>query len=1475
MKIEDIIGSGKGGGSHTPTEAINTLQSDSIISVLEVISEGEIEGLVAGKQSIYFDGSPLENPDNSKNFDVESDYRYGLPDQSYMQGWPSAESLIDKNLNIKTGVDGIHASTDIDIDAIKLIISLPNGLSKQESNGDLNGTTVNFAVYTADASGVYQHYQTLEINGKTTSPFFRTYRVERPQGSTGLWSLKVVRITPDAENQQTRNDLVLAQVVEIKDVKLQFNDTAYVGLRVSAKSVSNKIPVRSYHIKGIKIQVPTNYDPITATYSGQWDGSFKNAWSDNPSWILYDILTNDRYGCGQWIKAADVDVYSFYDAGVYNDELVTNGKGAFERRFTFNGIINNQDDAIKTLSLIAGSFNAVLLQEGRLYRVQQDRPSSPVAILTNANVIDGSFIYAGSPHQSRHTVVNVTYQDKTNKYKEQIATVEAAQSELERYNGINKIDIKAIGAVTESQAMRAGKWHIETELNQKETVSFSMSFNGFDLRIGDVVKIADRNIKTLDYSGRILNAVSDANNITVTLDRPVTYNYGDAITYINTDNKLSEIDIASSNNETNTILLPVGSDLPKIGGVFSFESIVKDRQFRITGYTQSAKNVIDFTGIEHDPNKYARVEQGLDIPSSIYSSSIFNRSVNAPTDIKFSVNAYVNDESIRRDLVVSWAQSINTAVSYYNVSWRVNNGNWTSARAESAYYDITNISEGVYDVKVTANGIDGATSTALTGTYTHTLNGGTGSNLNPVTNLTVKGSGGTVFDGKNLDIQFTNPSTNLTDLAVLKDFRVDIKDLSDNIVRSDYVARVDAGAIQYYTYSFDLNQYDFGDPKRSFKVTVYCRDTDNKLSVGTTKTFTNPVPIAPQVTVKSGVNSLMIETNISSSKDYAGTVIYASQTSGFVPSAANKIYQGSNTFYVHENISGTWYYKAAHYDTFDAGDLSGLSYSAEVSGITATTAGIPTGSVLPVTPIGTEYSFYLDTTDDTKGLYGWDGTKWIKVSNLSDLSNATGKISTTQINDNAITTPKIATNSITSNLIVAGAVTADKLTVNNLAAINANMGAITSGSITLDSTGFIRGGATSYSVGSGIWQGYDNGNYKWRVGTPGSSRAEWNGSSFNIYDGSGNLTISSGVVDYTKISGKPSSLSGISSAEGSKLSGIQSGATVGAPSGTYVGSTLAQYVEANASNAITAVNDMSSDDRLTPTEKQQTKKELDEATALYNKVIEIATTAALTTSKTALINAYTSLTTYINPLVSSLTTTSSIVGTTFRAKWSDFYTSLQECQNQATYVASSTAQWPNVGGSGRPEDFATKGATIGGNLYGTFTTSNIGTFMPSAVIGSAQILDAAINNAKIGNAEIGTLKIAGEAVTVSRSAYTIGQTAFTASLSGANWVDLQSVYINPDGGTVTCIGSIQLTAWGGQYAPVTLGLRVVAPSGSVVAVSNNSLTLDTNGYLTNNLTVTGIAYEAGTYRLQGQATLSWSTNPQGSNRFLLLLSTKR
>ena len=1322
-------GGGKGGGGGGATEAANTVKSKTLIRVLEVLSEGEIKGLVDGAKSIYFNNTPLQNTDDSYNFNnVVWDQRFGLPSQTYMEGFPSAQAEYGVQTNVTNSSPAIYTVTGPVVDAARCTLIFPSGLTEQDpTNGNLNGSAVSVAFdVKLEPSGVWQTVRTAEIKEKTTSAYEIAFRIERPVG-TGAWSLRVRRITPDPATSNIRNTFQLSRVVEIQDVKLEYPETAYVGIVVDAESVGSSVPKRAYLVDGIKCKIPTNYNPYTATYTGIWNGQFKVDWTDNPAWILYDLLTNTRYGMGEFVKEEEVDKYSFYDAAVYNDELVPDGKGGQERRFTFNTVIASQEDAVKVIQSVAGSFRATLLKEGSLFRLNQDRPSDPVRLITKSNVIDGKFTYQSTALQERHTVARVTYNDKNDRYLRATTTYEGTQAQIDRY-GWNVAEANAYGATTEGQALRFAKWLVDTEMSSLDMVTWSSSFNQMDLCVGDVVKVYDEDYVGVAGSGRILNAeLLEDSRIKITLDRDIEFTQQIAtIQWNRADGEIAEASFVPAAGSANVVILDSSVPVqPQAMQDFVITQAVQPRLFRVmTVKYGDQPNVVVITALQYDPNKYSRVEQGLDVPAPVYTAVNLNQ-LPEVTNISFRVASKVTDEGIRRSLLVSWTPPYSTILSHYTVFWKKDKGSSNViSRVFGASAEIENITDGTYEVTIIAHTITGTQSNGASASYVYSLVGGSGSTLLQPTALQVAGTTSSTFGTPSLEIEWTNPAGNayVAD-ATLKDFIVSVRDASDNLIRTDYIDPVSSSSIQKYLYSFDRNKAD-GGPRRTLKISVAARDTDNKFTNATTVTFSNPVPAAPVVNVRSGVKSLMIETSRPTDSDYAGTIIWASTTAGFTPSEANKIYQGASTFYIYENISGTYHFKVAHYDSF--GDTS-LNLSYEISGTTASTAGIPTGSTLPTTPTNNEYSFYLDVTDAaTKGLYGWDGSKWIRVSDLTDLASATGQITTTQISDEAITTPKIATNSITSNLIVAGAVTADKLTVNNLAAISANMGTITAGSITLDQSGYIRGGATAFNSGSGFWQGYDTNTYKWRVGTPGSSRAEWNGSSFNIYDGSGNLTISSGVVDYTKINGKPSSLSGINSTEGSKLSGIASGATVGAPSGTYVGGTLAETVASNANTAITSINDMSADDKLTPLEKQQTKKELDEATALYNKVIDIATNAGITTEKTALTTSYDALTTYINPLITSLTTTSTIVGSTYRSKWTNFYDKLQACQNQATRVAATLATWSSVSGSGKPQDNATVGATIGVNLGGQITSANASTYIANAAIGSAQIGSVAL-----------------------------------------------------------------------------------------------------------------------------------------------------
>lgn len=1102
-----IYGAGGKGGGGGATEAPNTMQSDSIVRVLEVISEGEIEGIVGDLKGIYFNSTPLQTEDGANSFEnITVDVRNGLPDQPYMAGFPAAETIHDIGAEFTTTTPYTYTVTDADVDAVKITITLPSGLTVQNtSNGDLNGSEVTFAFDVAAHGGVLTQVAENTIQGKTTSQFGKTYRIERPAG-TGLWTIRIRRITADATTTNVNNKTAVGSITEVQDVKLQYNDVAYVGLAVSAKSVGGNIPNRAYLTRGVICRVPVNYDTTTCTYTGIWNGDFKRQWTNNPAWILFEILTNDRFGMGEYITDNEIDLYSFYDAAVYNDELVPDGQGGYERRFTFNTQLMNQEDAVKVIQQMAGAFNATLLREGSIYRLQQDRPSSPVQVITNANVINGVINVVETPIQSRRTAVNAKYLNKKNFYKTQITTVTASEEQIARY-GYIEADLECFGVTNESQAIRTAKWHIETELNQLKIARWQMSFNGFMLRLGDVVSVWDENYTGTVASGRILStAVIDGTHIEITFDRAIDLPTTGVVNYNAGDEILSGTYVDGSLLHSIVIEHAAGQLLPEPGSIFFVTNSIEPRQFRINKIVQSDTNLLDIEAIEHDPTKYARIEQGITVDAPIYSGISFAR-IQPPTNITFRVNSYVNSESIRRDLLVSWSLPSNESIVYSTIQYRVNGGNWETVKADTPSYEIKNIVEGTYDVRITVQGLNGTSSTQATASYAFTLNGGTGSVLLPVTNLYVANSGGSyAFTERDLNVEWLYPSANDSTLAALKDFRVDVKDTLDNIIRTDYVERVQAGETQTYRYSFETNKLDSINPKRALKVTVYCRDAENKLSLGTTQSFNNPVPDAPTIDVKAGVKSLMIETNRSTADDYAGTIIWASTATNFTPSDANKIYQGANTFYIYENVTGTWYFKAAHYDSFGS---TGLNTSSQGVGTASSAAGITTVTALPANPaaVDGQQAVYLDVANtSTRGLYAWNGTSWAYTRDGANL--------------------------------IANSVTADKLTVANLAAITANMGNVTAGTLTLDQTGYVRGGATAFSSGTGFWQGYDSGAYKWRVGTPGSARAEWNGTAFNIYDGSGNLTISSGAVQYGFIQGKPTSLSAINSTESTKLAGI-------------------------------------------------------------------------------------------------------------------------------------------------------------------------------------------------------------------------------------------------------------------------------------------------------------------------------------------------
>lgn len=1039
-QLIDVIegAKGKGGGSaRAAVEAPNTLSSRAIVRVVEVLSEGEIVGLENGAKDVFINDTPLMNADNSENFARTSfDSRVGLPDQAPMAGFSAAEAEFTIGTVVTTAAPWTRTSTSATVDAVYVTIALPQGLMSQNTtNGDTNGTEVSFELFTKlTSSGSWVSQGTRTISGKTTTATEKQYRIERPgsyaSGGTGAalgtWDVRVVRTTPDSAVSSLRNQIAVSRITEVQDVNLPYNNTAVVGVAIDAESVGNQIPRRSYLVKGVKVKVPSNYNPVTRAYSGLWNGTFQTAWTDNPAWVLYDLITHPRYGLGEFIAETDVDKFSFYDAAVYADQLVPDGKGGQEPRFTFNSVVQSRDHAFRLLSAVAGSMRANLIYANGQVKVIQDRPEDPVKLVSKANVIDGLFDYRSSGLMERHTAFNVTFNDKADRYLQRTVTVDTSnitaiassfatmlQQAEDRY-GYNSTDIAAFGATTEGQAIRQALWSLDTEINQTEIVQFKMSFNGFDLFPGDIVELFDEDYAASRGAGRVISVTGT----TVVLDREITLTVGSKIDVLLADGiTIERRNIVETAGTTSTVTVDSAFSQTVLAGAdFIATLAVAPRQFRVIGLKQDDESTVSVEAVYHDPNKFSRVEQNINVPAAVFSAAPVLM-CSAPQTLSFR-EVQVNDSTdglngIRRSLLLSWVAPVQGVPTNYAIRYRVNKGEWTLTSTTGCMFEIAPAYGGEYEVDISAVAISGSYSPSLTGAYTIQTTGGGASPLNAPTTLQLIG-GGTAFSGVDLNVEFTNPASNATVLtATLRDFEVRFIETSGSTtVRTVYVPAVAAGQKQTVSYTYAMNTAD-GGPRRSVQVQVRCRDASNNLSNPATVTFTNAAPAVPSnIAVTGGLASTKISMTLPTDPDFKGIIVWRGTTSGFTTSAnpnsttpnGGYIYDGSDSFIADNALTDntTYYYKVAAYDVF-AKNLAGtgLNVSGQFSATTAAGAGIARGATLPGS--GAEGDLFFLTTDDK--LYRYTGSAWTAAVATTDLS---GTIGAAQIAAGAIDATKFA-----------------------------------------------------------------------------------------------------------------------------------------------------------------------------------------------------------------------------------------------------------------------------------------------------------------------------------------------------------------------------------------------------------------------------------------------------------------------------------
>lgn len=660
----------KGGGSQrTPVEAANTLRSTSKGRILDLIVHGPIQGLADGLKSVFLDDTQLQNADGSFNFEgVSVVTREGYPDQEIIPGFRAVENPHDVSTEVKFGAPVVRALTNQDADAVVVSIRL-NSLSKQDrKTGDLNGHSVSVSIQTRLNGGGWSTAVTDNISGKTTSAYQRSYRVDLP--TTGAWEVRVLRNSADEANSYAQSSTFWSDMTEVVDARLNYPDSALVGLEVDAKLFGNQMPSRSYDMKLSIIKVPSNYNPITRAYTGIWNGAFKLAWTDNPAWCYYDLATHPVIGAG----LTGVDKWALYQIGRYCDELVPDGFGGTEPRFTLNTLFAERTEAITTLTTLASVFRGMTYWGTNTVVPVGDQPTDPRKLVGPANVVNGEFEYSGTSLKERHSVAIVMWNDPADSGKAKPELVEDPES-IDLF-GWKEVTVTAFGCTSRGQANRLGRWILYSERMETETVAYTAVSDQADVRPGDIVEISDPDRAGARLSGRVITPGLS----TLVLDKAPAEASGSSwfVSVMMADGTVQRRGVTSFSGNTVGLASPLPS-LPIPGAMWTLSSLsVVPPQYRVASVSEQEDGATyAIIATEYDPRKYQIVEQGLtlaEIPHSLIPVGPL-----APAlDITAEVYTYLAGGTEHQGLSVSWTPNADVRTTHYiaevqgpaDVKWR-------------------------------------------------------------------------------------------------------------------------------------------------------------------------------------------------------------------------------------------------------------------------------------------------------------------------------------------------------------------------------------------------------------------------------------------------------------------------------------------------------------------------------------------------------------------------------------------------------------------------------------------------------------------------------------------------------------------------------------------------------------------------------------------------------------------------------------
>lgn len=687
-------GGGGGGGTRTPTEAADSLSSAQYANLVDLISEGEIEGLKNGHKSIYIDNTPLQNIDNSYNFQNVAVYtRNGTQNQTFI---PIASEVEDEkavNVTVQQATPVVRSITDINVDAVRVTITVP-ALQQFTDQGDINGTSIQLRIAVQYNGGGYTTVIDDTISGRTPDQYQRDYLVNL----TGAFpvDVRVTRVTADSASAKLVNAFSWSSYTEIVYAKLRYPNSALVGIRIDAEQF-NSIPRRSYLIRGIKVAIPSNATVDSTTgrliYAGVWNGTFGAAqWTTDPAWCLWDLLTSTRYGFGNHISASQLDKWAFYAASQYASTLVDDGFGGQEPRFSCNINIQTAEDAYKLINDMCSVFRAMPYWSTGALTISQDKPGDSAYLFTLANVSEEGFSYSGSSLKSRPNVAVVSYLDLDS--RDIAYEVVEDTAAIAKYGAVTT-EVSAFACTSRGQAARIGEWLLYSEQYEGTVATFKASIDaGVLVRPGQVIDISDPVVAGQRRGGRITAATTT----TVTVDSASGLTAG--------NNKTLSVILSDGTVETRNIssisgtVISVGSAFttaPQANSVWIYQTDdIQTTQWRVISVQEEDGATYAISAVAYNASKYAYIESGK--PLQARDTTNLNQLPAAPTSFSATEELYEYQSQVRAKVIASWQPVV--GVSQYQVRWRKDSSNWTTALVNGPDFEVLDITPGLFEFEI-------------------------------------------------------------------------------------------------------------------------------------------------------------------------------------------------------------------------------------------------------------------------------------------------------------------------------------------------------------------------------------------------------------------------------------------------------------------------------------------------------------------------------------------------------------------------------------------------------------------------------------------------------------------------------------------------------------------------------------------------------------------------------------------------------